>query len=56
MNRILTSNEKRLLESARLSLRSLDRVTKDIDIKLRIAIALQALNLRNPIADSLDND
>jgi hypothetical protein len=56
MNRILTSNEKRLLESARLSLGALDKVTIDKELKLRIAIALQALNLRNPIADSLDND
>lgn len=54
--RILTIEEKRLLESARLSLRALDKVTIDKELKLRIAIALQALNLRNPIADSLDSD
>lgn len=56
MNRILRIEEKRLLESARLSLRALDKLTKDAELKLRIALALQALNMRNPIADSLDSE
>lgn len=54
--RVIRIEEKRLLESARLSLRALDKVTKDVDIKLRVALALQALNLQNPIADSLDSE
>ncbi len=54
--RILRIEEKRLLESARLSLRALDRVTSDTELKLRIALALQALNRKNPIVDSLDDE
>lgn len=54
MRRILTTDEKRLLESARLSLMALDKLTNDDGLKLRIALALQSLNLQNPIADSLD--
>jgi hypothetical protein len=54
--RILRIEEKRLLESARLSLGALDKLTTDKELKLRIAIALQALNLKNPIAESLDRN
>lgn len=54
MNRILTTDERRLLESACLSLKALSKVTTDEELQLRIALALQALNLQNPIADSLE--
>lgn len=52
MTTIPTTHDRRLLTNARIALRVLVK-SQNTEIALRAALALQALNLRNPLPDEI---
>jgi len=52
MTTIPTTHDRRLLTNARIALRVLVK-SQNTEIALRASLALQALNLRNPLPDGI---
>jgi hypothetical protein len=52
MTTIPTTHDRRLIDNARLALRVLVK-SQNAELALRAALALQALNLRNPLPDEI---
>lgn len=52
MTVIPTLGERRLIDNARLALRALVK-SQNAEIALRASLAMQALNLRNPLPDEI---